>query len=783
MLGKPITLADFEDHDQEEEKVARSLQALMEGPLSAAARAGRSSRKSRAVPVPGRHCLITKAVMRGLCPRLQDMHHEGATYRAGLLDMMIQKLGWVGLCLGYAQGGPVWHIIKIQHDVTRDRLLRSIEMNAMGLSILAFGTRATNQEGIPADPNLIARDRRDPRAGILALARYPTLNQRQLDVVHAEEALLGDRLMFEFVPPEWAENPFGEEDFDPFGLGESSSDSDSFIEEVAPPLPILGEDVLEEVLGEVPDRAGEGGGEIPPGFIPFDEVADFDSIDLAAEEDEELAAPAEEDGFRDWVEGEDGPHQRGKRGLKGPVFCPRPKPRPRPRPGQGPSRGKGIGRPIIRPTRQNIAQVLKTQGLDKIKVVDKIPAGAQKINIRYKGSDTSQTSYWGSQTLQTSLDSTLNGPALNAHARSYAQVQNNQNIFPLVPLASSMPLKTFGIASQPYLRQIQRLGSRDLTFSSPRLSQSSLQSAPIRASTYHNPNAKGASGLAPHKGKALKKEIRKAERASKDLDASVASSAKSSQPLKGPKRWPTCRPLPKLGGQYRKFSSPTGVRARLRRLMKARRYLRAKAGRSPLTSTHRTKVERMAMQEALVANRGTFFKPEQPWNQGFRPDYSPASRSFVSQAATGMTNFFTYGGRGRYLGKWTMNFLSSFGTMALAGIVQSAYTNSVWGPRAEAAIQALVENVNSLPWTIVHSTNETYIVPGNDNSSAAEGKLGTTTAKPDYFRLGKNQTHQLYCRNLDMLNSFPPNPEFENTIKGWVNELDLEEKEKQRKAN
>ena len=250
LLGKPITLADPEDHDQEEEKVVRPLQALMEGPLSAATKAGRSSRKGRAVPVPGRHHLITKAIMRGLCPRLQDMHNEVATYRARFLDMTIQKLGWVGLCMGYAQGGPVWHIIKIQHDVTRDRLLRSIVMNAMGLSILAFGTRATNQEGIPADPNLIARDRRDPRAGILALAIYPKLNQRQLDVVRAKEALLGDGLMFEFVPPEWAENPFGEEDFDPFGLGESSSDSDSFIEEVAPPLPILGEDVLEEVRGK-----------------------------------------------------------------------------------------------------------------------------------------------------------------------------------------------------------------------------------------------------------------------------------------------------------------------------------------------------------------------------------------------------------------------------------------------------------------------------------------------------------------------------------------------------
>ena len=132
-----------------------------------------------------------------------------------------------------------------------------------------------------------------------------------------------------------------------------------------------------------------------------------------------------------------------------------------------------------------------------------------------------------------------------------------------------------------------------------------------------------------------------------------------------------------------------------------------------------------------------------------------------------------------------MNFLSSFGSMALAGIVQSAYTNSVWGPRAEVATQALVENVNSLPWTIVRdrSTNETYIVPGNDNSSAAEGKLETTTAKPDYFGLCKNQTHQLFRRSLDMLNSFPPNPQLENTIKGWVNELDLEEREKQRKAN
>ena len=218
MLGKKLTFADLDHHTEEEEKVARSLQALMEGPLSKADRVVRSIRKSRAVPFPGRHPPMTRAVMRRLCPHLQEMMHDGATYRARSLDMTIQKLGWVGLCMGYAQGGPVWHIIKVQHDVTRDRLLRSIVMNAMGLSILAFGTRATNQEGIPADPNLIARDRRDPRAGILTLAMYPTLNHRQLEVVRAEEALLGDRLIFEFTPPEWAENPFGERDHDPLAL-------------------------------------------------------------------------------------------------------------------------------------------------------------------------------------------------------------------------------------------------------------------------------------------------------------------------------------------------------------------------------------------------------------------------------------------------------------------------------------------------------------------------------------------------------------------------------------
>ena len=423
--------------------------------------------------------------------------------------------------------------------------------------------------------------------------------------------------------------------------------------------------------------------------------------------------------------------------------------------------------------------------MDKIKVVDKVPAGAQKINIRYKGSNTSQTPYRGSQTLQTSLDSTLNGPALNAPSRFFAQVQNNQNnIFPLVPLASSTPLKTFGISSQPDLRQIQRLGSRVLTFASPRSSQSSLASTQVQTSPYRNPNAKGASGLAPHKGKALKKEVRRAEKAQKDLDTSVASSSKNTQPLKGPRRWQTRRPPVKIGGQYSKLNQPTGVRARLKRLMRTRKYLRVKAGCSPLASTHHTRVERTAMQEALTANRGTFFKPEQPWNRGFAPDYSPASRSFISQAATGMTNFFTYGGRDRYLGKWSMNFLSSFGTMALAGIVQSAYTNSVWGPRAEAATQVLVENVNTLPWTIVRdqSTKETYIVPGNGSSSAESEELKTTTTKPDYFGLDKNQTHRQFPRSLVMLESLPSNPEFEHTIKQWVDEHDSEERRRQEKA-
>ena len=55
--------------------------------------------------------------------------------------------------------------------------------------------------------------------------------------------------------------------------------------------------------------------------------------------------------------------------------------------------------------------------------------------------------------------------------------------------------------------------------------------------------------------------------------------------------------------------------------------------------------------------------------------------------------------------------------------------------------------------------------------------------KPDYFGLDSNQTHQQFRCSLDMLESFPPNPEFKNTIKGWVKELDSEEREKQKKAN
>ena len=126
--------------------------------------------------------------------------------------------------------------------------------------------------------------------------------------------------------------------------------------------------------------------------------------------------------------------------------------------------------------------------------------------------------------------------------------------------------------------------------------------------------------------------------------------------------------------------------------------------------------------------------------------------------------------------------------MALAGIVQSAYTNSIWGPRTEVATQALVENSNALPWTIVRdrSMNETYVVPGNsdqlDNSTDG-GEVVVTTAKPDYLGLDPDQTHSQFRRSLDMLNSLPQSDKFEKTIADWVNKLDTEEREKQRKAD
>ena len=59
--------------------------------------------------------------------------------------------------------------------------------------------------------------------------------------------------------------------------------------------------------------------------------------------------------------------------------------------GRGPDQGKchgtgtGIGRPVIRPTKQNIAQVLKTQGVDKIKVVDKITRRSSENQYQIQG--------------------------------------------------------------------------------------------------------------------------------------------------------------------------------------------------------------------------------------------------------------------------------------------------------------------------------------------------------------------------------------------------------------
>ena len=216
----------------------------------------------------------------------------------------------------------------------------------MGLSILAFGTRATNQQGIPADPGLINIDRDNPRAGILTLAMYPALDQEQMDAVRAEEARLGAGLMFEFTPPEWAENPFCELDDGPFNPGK---DSDSFIEEVPPCLPWGDDDSEEQLEEEAQDREGGGGGKYPPPFVPFDQIVEYDYVNLAADE-EEQADPIIEHEYIDLAEEEDEPRQREKRGLRGPVYHPRQRPRPRPRPAQGPRRGTSTSGHIRHPT-------------------------------------------------------------------------------------------------------------------------------------------------------------------------------------------------------------------------------------------------------------------------------------------------------------------------------------------------------------------------------------------------------------------------------------------------
>ena len=96
------------------------------------------------------------------------------------------------------------------------------------------------------------------------------------------------------------------------------------------------------------DREGEGGGENPPQFVPFDQIVDYDYVDLAAEE-EEPAEPSNDQEYIGLAEEEDEPRRRERRGLRGPVFRPRPKPRPRPRPGQGPRRGTGIGGLFVAP--------------------------------------------------------------------------------------------------------------------------------------------------------------------------------------------------------------------------------------------------------------------------------------------------------------------------------------------------------------------------------------------------------------------------------------------------
>ena len=272
---------------------------------------------------------MTKAVIRGLCSRLQDMEYDGATYKARTLDVTLQKLGWVGLCMGFKLGGPAWHIIKIQYEVTRERLIQSVLMNAMGLSILAFQIRAYNQQGIPAEQGLADLDRDLPREGILTLAMVPILDPEAMEAVHTEEARLGEGLMFEYTPPDWAENPFGELDDGPF-----EPEDDSSIEEIPPNPPPRGNSLEEEAQ----DSEEEEGDRSPPQFVPFDQVANYNYINLAAADDQpDLFVKSE---YVDLAAEEDEPRERRRRGaawssVKGPVFRPHPKPRPRPRPRPG----------------------------------------------------------------------------------------------------------------------------------------------------------------------------------------------------------------------------------------------------------------------------------------------------------------------------------------------------------------------------------------------------------------------------------------------------------------
>ena len=205
VLGKKLTLADLKDYSEEEGKMASSLQAPMEGPMSEAARVRRGLRRSKAIAIRDHHHPMTKEAMKGLCSRLKDMEYDGATYKAKTLDVMLQKLGWVRVCMGFQQGGPAWNIIKIHYDVTLDRLIRSVVMNAIGLSIMAFGTRAYNHQLVPAYRVLADLDKDHPRSGILTLAMSPSLHDETVAAIRSEETRIsetnGDGLMFEFVPP------------------------------------------------------------------------------------------------------------------------------------------------------------------------------------------------------------------------------------------------------------------------------------------------------------------------------------------------------------------------------------------------------------------------------------------------------------------------------------------------------------------------------------------------------------------------------------------------------